>query len=284
MSNTTLVLGATGKSGRRLVPLLRERGHEVRSASRRPGERRTLFDWDRLETHRPALDGVDAVYLVPPDFVEDATPALAPFLELAKKMGVRKVVFVSSLGVEFPNEAPSSGRHRMERAVCESGIGWTLLRPTGFDQNFSEAFHLPQIREQNRVVSATGDGRVGFVDAADIARVAERALTEATHDGATYAITGPEALTFAETAEIIGRVSGRRVTHHAISSEEFRGMLEQAGVPLEYAALLTRNQEAIRNGFGARVTDVVERVTKRAPTTFREYAEGAANAWQHVIG
>lgn len=279
MTDTVLVLGATGKTGRRLVPQLRARGVNVRAASRKPGEGRVLFDWDRPDTHEPVLAGVDAVYLVGPELVEDPTAVIGPFLDRAEGAGVTRLVALSSMGVEFPHEDPESGRRKLERQVMASGLEWTILRPTGFAQNFSEGFLLPGILEADTVVTASGDGAVAFVDADDIVVAAAAALTEDGHAKAEYVITGPEALTFAEAAAVISEVTGRTITHRSISSDEMAHILQNAGVPADYAAMLLGDMEATRNGSGALVTDVVAQVSGRPATPFADYAARAASAW-----
>jgi uncharacterized protein YbjT (DUF2867 family) len=279
MTQTILVLGATGKTGRRLVPRLAARGVTVRAASRQPREGHTLFDWDRPETHGSALAGVDAVYLIGPDLVEDPTAVVGPFLARAEQAGVGRVVALSSLGVEFPGEGPESGRRRLERQITAAALEWTILRPTGFAQNFSEGFLLPGILQADTVVTATGDGAVAYVDADDIAAIAAAALTEDGHAGAEYAITGPEALTSEAAASVIGRAAGRAIATRDISSAEMSRMLEGAGLPADYVAMLLRDMEAIRGGSGALVTDVVARVSGRPATSFTEYAARAATAW-----
>ena len=279
MTDTILVLGATGKTGRRLVRQLLAKGAHVRTASRNPGEGRTLFDWARPETHGPALAGANAIYLVDPAMVEDPTELTGPFLDLARQAGVKKLALLSSLGITFPNEDGQSGRHKLERQVMASGLDWTILRPSGFNQNFSESFLLPGILQADMVATATGNGAVGFVDADDIAAVAAAALTEDGHGDAIYPITGPEALSFAEATAIIGKAAGRVVTHRQISSDEYGQMLQQAGIPPDYVGDIVRNQEAIRDGHGGLVTDTVMQVTGRAPIRFADFAAGAASVW-----
>ena len=279
MSPSVLVTGATGKTGRRLVPSLLDVGVTVRAASRRPDASHTRFDWERPETHDAALDGVDAVYLVPPDFVEDPSGVVGPFLDRAREAGVRRVVLLSSLGATFPDEPPDSGRRRLEDGVRESGLGWTMLRPSGFFQNFSEGFLLPGILQAGAVMSATGRGAVSMVDAGDIAAVAAAALIDDEHDGAEYAVTGPEALTFDEAARIVSDVAGRPVAHRAVPSAAFADVLAGSGVPPDYLAMLIRDQEAIRAGYAAAVTGVVHDVTGRPARAFPEYAAHAAEVW-----
>jgi uncharacterized protein YbjT (DUF2867 family) len=279
VTDTILVLAATGKTGRRLLPELAARGTQVRAASRRSGEGLTPFDWDRPETHDPAVTGATAIYLVGPQAVDDPSPVVGPFLEHAARAGVERVVFLSSLGVEFPHEPPESGRHRIEEQVRSSGLAWTILRPSGFNQNFSEDFLLPGIVQADTIATATGRGAVAFIDATDIAAVAAVALTDQRHSGKTYVLTGPQALTFAQTAAIISRAAGRTVTHQPMSSDALHDVLVTAGLPPDLAATVLRDQGAIREGFGARVTDTVAEITGRPPTTFADYAIRAAAAW-----
>src|SRR6266481_422774 len=103
MTDNILVTGATGKTGRRLVPLLRSKNLIVRAASRRPDTEQIAFDWYDATTHDAALAGVQAIYLIPPDFVEDPTPVIAPFLARAAAAGVRRIVLLSSMGAGFPS-------------------------------------------------------------------------------------------------------------------------------------------------------------------------------------
>jgi uncharacterized protein YbjT (DUF2867 family) len=187
------------------------------------------------------------------------------------------------MGVEFPNDdaGPGSGRKKLERQVMASGLGWTILRPGGFNQNFSEGFLLPGILHAGAIATATGDGAVAFVDADDIAAVAAAALTErgTQHASQTYVITGPHVMTFADATAIISQAIGRTIVHRQISSNEFAHILQRAGLPADYATLIVRDQEAIRDGLGARVTDIVPRITGRPAITFEAYAANAAPAW-----
>jgi uncharacterized protein YbjT (DUF2867 family) len=131
-------------------------------------------------------------------------------------------------------------------------LAWTILQPSGFAQNFSEGFLLPGILNGNMVVSATGDGAVPLVDANDIARVAAATLINDRHAGSVLEITGPQAITFDDAVAIIGAVSGREIIHRRLTSDEFQAVLGQFGVPAEYAAMLVRDQEAIRAGVAGR--------------------------------
>ena len=283
MTRSVLVLGATGKSGRRLVPLLREQEVKVQAASRRGIAGMAYFDWDKPESYDAALAGIDAVYLTPPELVVDPTGHTRPFLAAAARAGVGRVVAVTSMGVTFPNEGPGTGRYELEQQVMASGLEWTILRPSGFNQNFSEDFFLPGILGADMVATATGDGAVGFVDAEDIAAVAAVALLDEGHTGEIYDVTGPEAMSFADAAAIIGQAAGRNIAHRKITGEEFTQILVGAGLAPDYAAIVVGNQLAIRDGLGAAISDTVPRLTGRPARTFTDYAAKAAPTWARPI-
>jgi uncharacterized protein YbjT (DUF2867 family) len=274
---TILVLGATGKTGRRLAPLLSAFGHQVRRASR-GATADVRFDWADPASFAPAIEGVGGIYLVGPDFVEDPSEQVAQLLDLASSAGVAQVVALSSLGLTFPGEPTDSGRRRTEDAITESGLRWTLLRPGGFMQNFSEGFLLPGVLK-GTVRTATGTGSTALVDAADIAAVAARALADDHHAERALALTGPEALTFDQATAAISRASGRPVAHQPIDDEEFTAMLAGVGAPDEYVAMLLRDQVAIREGHAAEVSNAVDEVTGRPPVSFSAYAGATVETW-----
>ena len=281
MVDTILVLGGTGKTGRRLVPLLTATGADVRSASRHPGGSGVHFDWDRPETHVPAMAGADAAFVVMPELVENPSAVTGPFFDLARVAGVRRVVLLSALGVEFrQDQGLLTGFGEVERQLMASGLDWTILRPSGFDQNFSEGFMLPGILEQNVVAAPTGKGAAPLVDATDIAAVAAVALTEDGHAKAEYAITGPEAITHAEVAEMVSQAAGRPITYQDIPRETLLDAMVGDGMPVDYAEMVVRSLDAIRNGDAATVSDDVERVTGRQPTPFADFARRAADVWR----
>ena len=280
MNIDVLVLGATGITGRRIAARLAARGASVRAASRNTADGHTSFDWANVSTHHPALAGATALYLVPPPLVVDPSAALAALLETARLAGVRTVVACSSLGVTFPHEPAHSGRLAWERAGTNSGLAWTVLRPGGFMQNFSEGFLLQGILRAGGVTSATGDGAVALIDADDIADVAVDALVDDRHAGQHYSLTGPSALTFARATELVAAAAGKPLTHRSISSTAFASMLQSVGLPATYVEVLVRDQEAIRDGHAVAVSDDVERVLGRRPGTFEAFAMRAANAWR----
>ncbi|MEV4435804.1 NAD(P)H-binding protein [Streptomyces sp. NPDC049585] len=274
MSETFLVVGATGKTGRRVAAALREGGRQVRAASR---SSETRFDWQDESTWAPALQGVHGVYLVQPTLPSQAQQLVPRFVERAVAAGVRRLVLLSARGID------AAGDEKLlipERSVRESGLTWTIVRPTWFAQNFSEAVFLPQILE-GVLAAPTGEGKEPFVDADDIADVAVAALTGEGHHGRTYELSGPEALTFGEAAARIGATTGREIHFVDLDDEAFLKSATEAGVPAEHAGILLGLQTAIRNGYDAHLSTGVRDALGREPRSFDAYvrAAAAAGAW-----
>ncbi|WP_033288481.1 oxidoreductase [Amycolatopsis jejuensis] len=255
-----LVLGSTGTTGSRVVRGLKALGVPVRAATRTPAQPGQIrFDWADPATYGPALDGVSAVYLIVPA-VADPRPFVESFLDHAPRT---RVVLLSSSSVH--EDTPVLGALP---GLVRQRPGWTVLRPSWFMQNFAGDHQVAQGVRAGRIVTATGDGRVAFVDAGDIAAVAVRALTDPEPHNTDHLLTGPRALSYAEAAAIVAHHLGRPVAHEPVSAGEYTQFLVRDGIPGQYAAMLASLDEAIRGGAEDRVTDTVERVTGRPARDF----------------
>ncbi|MET9570546.1 NAD(P)H-binding protein [Streptomyces virginiae] len=272
----TLVIGATGTTGRRVTARLTAEGRSVKAAGRtatpripHPGAEAVRFDWNEPATWAEALDGVDRAYLIPPIGSPDPAAVMLPFLHKARASGVRRAVLLSSSAI--PAGGPAVGRvHEQLPGLFEE---WAVLRPSWFMQNFAgSAPHARTIREDGAILTAAGDGRVGFVDAEDIAAVAVRALTDGRALDTDLILTGPQALSYADAAAIITEVTGRPVVHRQLTFEELRDRWA-AGIPLEFATMLAQMDRAIAGGAEDRTTDTVERLTGRPPGSLRAFVE-----------
>ncbi len=277
---TVLVIGGTGTVGKRVASRLRDRGVPVRTASRR-GD--VHFDWEDPATWGPALDGVGSVYITPLDAPPPQTPAL---VERAVAAGVRRLVLLSARGVDVPGHyGPDTVISRVhlegERAVRESGVAWTVLRPSWFAQNFSEGAFRDGVLS-GELSLPVGDGRSAFIDVDDIADVAVAALTGEGHDGRVYELSGPRALTVAEALGEISRAAGRAVRHRDGGEEEFIGRMAQWGLSTEEARMWVNALTPIRTGRDAVIADGVERALGRRPRDFADFADtaAAAGAWK----
>lgn len=273
--SAVLVIGATGTTGGRTAARLAAAGHRVKAASRRGAAVRAAesvaFDWYDPTTHAAALEGADRVYLLPPLGETDPAAVMLPFLDRARDAGVRRAVLLSSSAI--PEDGPAVGA--VHRALPELFPEWAVLRPCWFMQNFTgDHVHARSIREKGVLLSATGDGRVGFVDAEDIAAVAARALTDSEAPGTDLVLTGPETLSYDDVAALFAEVAGRSVVHRRVSYEELSARLAEQ-VPPDFAVLLAGLDRAIAGGAEDRVTDTVLRVTGRPPRTLRTHLEEA---------
>lgn len=262
----TLVLGGTGKTGRRVAERLEARGLPVRIGSR-SGE--PPFDWESPATWPGALAGAEAVYIAyyPDLAVPGAVETVSSFAELAVRSGVERQVLLAGRGEPEAELA--------EQAVRDSGAALTILRSTWFAQNFSEDYMLEHVLS-GEVALPAGDMPEPFIDADDIADVAVAALTEGGHVGELYELTGPRLLTFAEATEEIAAATSREIRYLPISVEEHAAAAADQGVPAEVIELLTYLFTEVLDGRNARLADGVERALGREPRDFRDYARRAA--------
>ncbi|MGW7194704.1 NmrA family NAD(P)-binding protein [Streptomyces chryseus] len=271
--NATLVIGATGTTGRRVTAgLIAERRH-VKAASRSAGPvenaQAVRFDWNEPATWGQALDGVDRAYLIPPIGSPDPASVMLPFLHQAREAGVHRAVLLSSSAI--PAGGPATGQvHQALPSLFEQ---WAVLRPSWFMQNFTgDSPHARSIRDGGAILTASGVGRVGFIDAQDIAAVAVRALTDEQAPNTDLLLTGPQALSYDEVAAIISEVTDRSVTHKHLTFEELRDRWAR-DMPLEFATMLAGMDRAIAEGAEDRTSDIVERVIGRPPGTFRAFVQ-----------
>jgi uncharacterized protein YbjT (DUF2867 family) len=265
-THETLVLGGTGKTGRRVAERLLAQGVPTRIGSRsaRPG-----FDWEDRSTWAPVLEGVRSAYVsyYPDLAVPGAAETVGSFAELAVRSGVRRLVLLAGRG-EPDSEAA-------EETVRASGAELTVVRSTWFAQNFSEDYWRDSILS-GEVALPAGEVPEPFVDADDIADVAVAALTDERHIGELYELTGPRLLTFADAVDEIARATGRDLRYVPISIEDFAAAAAAQGVPPEVIELLAYLFSEVLDGRNAHLTDGVQRALGREPRDFSDYARDAA--------
>ncbi|MFF9571825.1 NAD(P)H-binding protein [Streptomyces sp. NPDC014685] len=259
---TTLVIGGTGKTGRRVAERLTARGLPVRVGSRN-GE--PPFDWENPGTWEAALDGVGAVYVTYyPDLAfPGAAEAVGAFSALAVKKGARRLVLLSGRGEE--------GAVISEDKLKESGADWTVVRANWFNQNFNESFFLEPVLS-GELALPTADAVEPFVDADDIADVVTAALTDDKHIGRTYELSGPRLLSFHDVAAELSKATGREITYIPVELDDYRAVLRENGLPVEFADLFG----LILDGRNASVVHGVEEALGRKPRDFSDFAKDAA--------
>ncbi len=264
--DTTLVLGATGKTGRRVIEQLEARGVAVRAGSRTSDP---PFDWDDRATWGPALQGATAAYIsyFPDLAVPGAPEAVGAFAEQAVAAGVTRLVLLSGRGEE---EA-----ERAERAVQAAGADWTIVRCAWFAQNFSEGHFLEPLLEGEVALPVDGV-REPFVDVDDIADVAVAALTEDGHEGQLYELTGPRLLTFADAVGEIAAATGRQIAFVPITRDDYAAGMAAMGLPDDVVWLTNYLFEEVLDGRNESLCDGVQRALGREPRDFADYVRSTA--------
>jgi uncharacterized protein YbjT (DUF2867 family) len=261
----TLVLGGTGKTGRRVVERLEARGLPVRVGSR---SGKPPFDWDDRATWAPALDGAGSVYVSHYlDALPGAAETVGAFAEQSVASRATRLVLLSGRG---EREA-----ELVEQAVRDSSAKLTILRSTWFSQNFSETYFRDFVLE-GEVALPAGDTPEPFVDADDIADVAVAALTDDRHIGQLYELTGPRLLSFAEAVQEIAEATGREIRYVPVPLDAFASEMAAQGVPDDVVDLLTYLFSEVLDGRNAHLADGVERALGRQPRDFRAYVREAA--------
>jgi uncharacterized protein YbjT (DUF2867 family) len=273
VSDLVLVTGATGKTGGSLVAQLQRAGMPFRAASRQGVP---PFDWAQPDTWEAALEGVASIYLIAPPTVVDPYALMLDFIASAMRKGVRRFVFLSMAGL--PAGGPAHGQ--VHQWLQDNSEDWAVLCPSGFMQNFSQGQNLATIREEDRIYSNTGAGRVPFIDANDIAAAAFAVLTAPAPLNTAFVLTGAESMSFDRVAELIGQACGRPISHTQVSTEEMAERLIKRGLSQATATFLAFGYATIAAGMADQTTDVIRTLTGRPPTTFQAFAEANAHVWR----
>jgi uncharacterized protein YbjT (DUF2867 family) len=262
----TLVIGGTGKTGRRVADRLVKAGRLVRIGSR-AAER--PFDWEKPDTWGQVLQDVKAAYVTyQPDLaVPGALETVQAFFAKAIACGVEKLVLLSGRG-----EAEAE---QVEQALQAASVDWTILRSSWFCQNFSESFFLEPILA-GQVALPVGAVAEPFVDVKDIADIAFAAFTDPGHSRQLYEITGPRALTFAEAIREIARATRRDITFITVSADDYRAELVRQGVPDDYIELVLYLFTTVLDGRNTPLADGVQRALGRSPHDFSDYVRQVA--------
>jgi uncharacterized protein YbjT (DUF2867 family) len=278
-----LITGAGGNVGREVLRQIAQTGAEVRAGFQSSGKAGApsgveivTIDYNEPETLRSALKGVDRVFLVGPPTAQ--LPALErKAMDVIAQPGVRHVVKLSAMGGReaiFPRQHAES-----EDYIVSSGVPYTFLRPNGFMQNMVN-YNAPTIKSENAFYGTEGDGQVSQIDIRDVAAVAVKALTESGHVGKAYTLTGPEALTNAEIAQILSDGLGREIRFVNLSPAQFKQAMTSAGVPEWSADALLDLQRLYREGKAATVTQDVEQILGRKPISFAQFVADYREAFQ----
>ena len=280
-----LVTGAVGNVGREVVRSLRAHGREVRAADLSVGSIRAMhgddieaavLDYEAHETFARAVEGCDSLFLVRPPAIACMESTLLPFIDAASAGGVKHVVFLSCAGAGTNKLVP---HHAVEKYLAARGVGYTLLRPGFFSQNLGVAYRK-DIAEEGRLFLPAGRGRVAFVDIRDVAEVAAIIFDDPlAHQSAAYDCTGPEALSFEETARLMTDVVRRPIRYEPASIAGYVRHLHVHGLPLAQIAVQTVLHVGLRFGQSEKIDPTLERLLGRRPRTLAAYVRESAELW-----
>jgi uncharacterized protein YbjT (DUF2867 family) len=287
-----LVTGATGNIGSEVVKELLSDAPDVsiKAAARSSQNVKKVksdarvkviqIDYNEPETVREALNGVDKLFLLTPDVPNAADLASNVVIE-AKKAGIKQIVKQSVMGAALESDVGTMRLHRqVEKFIEQSGISFTFLRPNEFMQNFVN-FHSPSIKGSNAFYIPLEDAKVSLVDVRDIAAVAVKSLIdEDKHKNKTYLITGPEALSYHEVAEILSNTTGRKINYVNISDEEARAAMKEIGMSDWLINTVSELSEYFRKGKASEISPAVEDVTGKKPISFSQFAKDYAEAFR----
>ncbi len=269
---TILVLGGTGKTGRRIAATLKAKGIATRIGSRSAVP---AFDWNNEANWDDCLADVEAVYInYAPDLaMPGATDSIQALVNRAKRHDVKRIVLLSGRG-----EAEAQA---CETIVQDSGIGWTIVRASWFNQNFSEGAFVEMV-QAGQITLPAADTPEPFVDVDDIADVAVAALIDEGHAGEVYEVTGPRLLTFADIATEISRASRRDIAYVEVPHDAFVAGAAESGAPEDVIWMLDYLFATVLDGRNAYLTDGVQRALGRAPKDFSDYARdiAATDVWK----
>jgi uncharacterized protein YbjT (DUF2867 family) len=287
---TILVTGATGTVGSEVINQLssatdvniKAAVHSVENVKRVKGDKTevVLINYNKPETLTEALNDVDKIFLLTPD-VPNA-PELASNLVIeAKKAGIRHIVKQSVTGADLEADVGTLRLHRQaEKIIEQSGIPFTFLRPNEFMQNFIN-FHSPSIKSNNAFYVPLEDAKVSLVDVRDIAAVAVKSLTDDKHNNnKTYLITGPEALSYHQAAEILSNATGKKISYVNISEEEAREAMKEMGMSDWLINTISELSDYFRKGNASQISSAVEEVTGKKPISFSQFAKDYVEAFR----
>ncbi|EZH75253.1 NmrA family transcriptional regulator [Aquimarina atlantica] len=267
MNTNILIVGGTGKTGRRVAEQLKNKGIEPRIGSR---QALPSFDWDNKDTWVNALNGIEKMYVTyyPDLAVPGAKEAILSLTYLAKELGIKKLVLLSGKG-EVEAEA-------CEKIVMDSGMDYTIIRASWFNQNWSESFFLDPILS-GEIALPMSDVLIPFVDADDIAEVAATVLLDDSYNGEIIEVTGPELITFKDVINIISKTSNRSLNFYDITLEQYINGMKQVQIPNDVIWLIEYLfSHVLTNPDNQQVVNDIERVLGRKAKSFLEYAKDTA--------
>lgn len=233
------------------------------------------FDFQDRLTYKKALKDTKKVFLVRPPELTDVKEIFQPFIQTCKEAGVEQIVFLSLLGAE---KNPFPPHHKIEKAIIESGIAYTFIRPSFFMQNLSTT-HARDIRERDDLFIPSGNAKVSFIDTRDIGEIIGKTLVEKGHENKAYTLTGSEAITYYQVADRMTSHLGRKIIYSNPPLFKFRKDMIASGIKKEFATVMMVLYLTTKLGMAKKVVNTAEILLKRKPRTIDDFIKDYLTVW-----
>ena len=264
--NTTkkiLVTGSTGAFGSALLKKLQEKQMDNRAVSSDD------FDWNKPETFKQTLEGIEKAFLIAPPNFNNFDLKVIPFIEEAKKAGVKFILLSTLYGTDKNTESTFG---KTEKVVAKSGVNYTIVRPNFIFQNFIN-YDIDAIKSGS-IYLPTKDSKTSYIDVNDVANASAIILeNQEKHFGKSYTLTGSQSLSHQEFAEIFSNVLGKKITNIAPSNEEYKTTLLSYNLPKELVDFMGSLYAGIEAGAFRDTSNDYELITGTKPTTAKEFIE-----------
>ena len=275
MSSVYFITGSTGNVGRETAKHLIDAGKRVvgarfpREVIREPlaGVEYRDFDFTDRATWEPALEGATHLFLMRPPHISKIKRDMEPFMRYLKTRGIEQVVFLSVQGAEANKLVP---HYKVEQALMELDLPWTMVRPSFFMQNLSTT-HLPEIRDEGRIFVPAGEGRTNFIDVRDIGEVMAKILMGEGHIGKGYTITGERSWSYREVAERMSDILGKRIVYRPARPLPFLRYQRKRGRKLGHALVMLALYSVARMGKADGTTGTAEEILGRKPRSLDDF-------------
>ncbi len=281
---TILITGASGNVGGEILKLFIEQHTRVAVTSTDPSRLTGIYG-DQVEARKldfadpatfgPALEGCDTIFLMRPPQISNAKKFIQPFINKAREMNVKQIVFLSLQGVQNNPVVP---HHAIEKMVRESGVPYTFLRAGFFMQNLSTT-HREEIRDRSEIFIPAGKGKTSFIDVRDIAAVAFKSLTETGHDNKAYELTGEAALEYGAVAAMLSQELGRPITYVDPSIFRFFTRMREQGAAAGFILVMIALYTVCKLGKAGALTTTTQELLGRAPISMRQFIADHRAVW-----
>ena len=284
--NKILITGATGNTGIEVIKILKDKGVNLVAALRDPEKDSRLlpegiasvkFDFADPATYKPAMEGIRKIYLIRPPAISDVKKFIFPVIDVAIEAGVQHIVLLSLMGAESNSFVP---HRKIEKYILTRGIAYTFIRPSFFMQNLSTT-HREDIKKTHEICVPAGKGKTSFIDVRDISAVSALALSEDGHENKAYELSGSEALTYYEVADILSGVLNANITYTNPSMFAFYRRMRTYNHPFMFIIVMTALYTVSKLGLAGKISNEFQRLMGREPITFKQFAEDYKECWKN---